>query len=88
MGAGPLTAQELLAWCTGTGTDLTPWEFATVLAMSRAYSAEFEDASDPSRPAPWTDPDAEVANRKRVANGMKGMMRDAMRAQQSQAKGA
>ena len=85
MGATALNAQELCAWCLGTGNALTPWEFATVLAMSRAYHAEFEDASDPGRPPPWTDPDAEAVDRKRVERATRGMLGDAMRAQQRQA---
>lgn len=36
-GLVPLTAQELSAWCAGTGEALTQWEFATLLRMSRAY---------------------------------------------------
>ena len=81
MGEAPLSAQELLAWCAGTGQDLTPWEFATVLQMSRAYAGEYQAAQDPNAPAPWNDPDMTQAKRKMVATGMRELMRAARAAQ-------
>lgn len=39
-GAMPLAATELAAWCQGTATPLAPWEFAAVLAASKAYCAQ------------------------------------------------
>lgn len=77
MGASALSAQELAAWCAGTHADLTPWEFGTVLAMSRGYAGEFEDATAPGRPAPWLDQSVEAQNaeKMRIARAAKAMLR-------------
>lgn len=48
MGLVPLTATELLAWCTGTCKRLAAWEFAALLAASRAYVTQmYADAAKP-----------------------------------------
>jgi len=44
MGSSPLSSTELMAWQTGAGVTLTPFEFTTVLEMSRSYlSAQTQD---------------------------------------------
>lgn len=48
MGPVPLSALELTAWCDGTGEQLTQWEFATLLKLSRAYVAGVH-----AKEAPW-----------------------------------
>ena len=48
MGPVPLSALELTAWCDGTGEQLTQWEFATLLKLSRAYVAGVH-----AKDAPW-----------------------------------
>ena len=73
MGWGPLSAVELRAWCEGCGESLTPWEFRTLLAMSRAYAGEYEPAKEPARVAPFEE-DVE-ARRERVAKRTFAMLR-------------
>ncbi|RYG13187.1 MAG: hypothetical protein EON92_06250 [Burkholderiales bacterium] len=53
MGPVGFSAQELLAWSTGTRTPLSAWEFSTLLDMSRGYATELHGASDGARPPPW-----------------------------------
>lgn len=48
MGPVPLSALEVSAWCDGTGEDLTQWEFATILKLSRAYVGGTQ-----AKLAPW-----------------------------------
>jgi len=39
MGAAPLSSTELMAWQSGAGVDLTPFEFTCILELSRQYLA-------------------------------------------------
>lgn len=50
MGPVPLTAQEIRAWCAGTGERLTHWEFATLREMSEAYVNGSRGKSAPYQP--------------------------------------
>lgn len=75
MSAAPLTATELTAWCAGAGRTLAPWEFAAVLAASRAYVTQLH--SDDAAP-PYGDSsdlsDPEVLSR-RFARSLGGLAR-------------
>jgi hypothetical protein len=53
MGPTPLTSQELTAWQKGSGVDLNPWEFATILSMSRKYIKGYFDGSEYGAQAPF-----------------------------------
>lgn len=77
MGATAVSSLELQAWCAGTGTVLAPWEFGTVLAMSRAYASEFDQAEAPGRPAPWLEQSVEAQNaeKMRIARAAKAALR-------------
>jgi hypothetical protein len=46
----PLTAVEIGAWADGTGESLTPWEFETIRAMSRAFVAGLRAKDAPYEP--------------------------------------
>lgn len=48
MGLVPITAQEVMAWCVGTGEALTHWQFDVLLRLSAAYVAGWR-----SETAPW-----------------------------------
>lgn len=56
MGQVPLSAQELTAWANGTASDLSPWEFATLLDMSHAWCQEYQAAEAPGAKPPYADP--------------------------------
>ncbi|SFI31500.1 hypothetical protein [Nitrosomonas sp. Nm34] len=53
MGPAPLTSQELIAWQQGSGVELNPWEFYTILGMSRKYIAGFINGSEYGAQAPF-----------------------------------
>lgn len=55
-GAVPLTASELAAWQQGTKTYLSPWDFSTILALSRAYCSELVRAKNPDQLPPYGNP--------------------------------
>lgn len=48
--ATPLPAVEVKAWADGTGETLTPWEFETIRAMSRAFVAGMRAKEAPYEP--------------------------------------
>lgn len=54
-GKAPLSHAEILAWQRNTGTRLTPWEAATLRALSGEYLAASADAASPDCPPPWRD---------------------------------
>ncbi|WP_430233962.1 hypothetical protein [Nitrosomonas communis] len=53
MGPAPLTSQELIAWQEGSGISLNPWEFSTVLSMSRKYITRFINGAEYGAQAPF-----------------------------------
>jgi len=53
MGQIPLSSGEVIAWATGTGRHLTPWEFSTLRQMSRAYLQMAQEAEQWTCPAPY-----------------------------------
>ena len=67
-GAGPfensgdglvgISPQRLESWSRGTAYELTPWQFETVLAMSRHYASVF---SDEKAAMPWVSGDSKYA---------------------------
>jgi hypothetical protein len=53
MGPAPLTSHELIAWQQGSGIELSPWEFSTILSMSRKYIQGYFDGSEYGAQAPF-----------------------------------
>lgn len=53
MGAGPVTAEELLAWQIESGIELQPWEARTLRMLSHEYMAESTRAEKRTCPQPW-----------------------------------
>lgn len=54
-GEGPITHQEIAAWCSLTGRELEPWEVDALRRMSGAYLSEAHEATEPKRSPPaWT----------------------------------
>jgi len=76
MGPAPLPPSEILAWQTGTGTPLLPWEFTAIQEMSRAYVSESHAAQRADAQPPYGAPefDREVVARK-VANAFSALAR-------------
>jgi hypothetical protein len=74
MGDVPLTAQELTAWAQGTGCILTPWEFETILTLSRDYYAAYQAARKPTCPAPWINY-TDGNDKARVSKDIKALLR-------------
>lgn len=72
--AVPLTSTELQAWQRMSGIDLTPWEYGTIRAMSRAYVSQLHESEAPDCPSPCAP---ELTEDMRVAAAQK--MRRALR---------
>lgn len=55
-GMGPVSLSwlEIDAWCNRTGATPSTWELLTIKALSEAYVAELNKASEKDRPAPYT----------------------------------
>lgn len=60
MASAPLTAEELLAWQNGAQTPLLPWEFQTVLDISREFVGFLRKAEDPMCPPPYGEAPTET----------------------------
>ncbi len=56
MAAGPLSWQEIDAWCNRTGVDLPPWEARLIRRLSSEYLSESRKAEDENCPPPWRAP--------------------------------
>lgn len=52
-GAIPLTSVELDKWAERSGVYLSPWEFSTILACSRAYCSKLARSKNPEEPPPF-----------------------------------
>ena len=77
MGMTPIAHSELLAWMNGKAIYLSPWEFGTIIEMSRAYISEYYQAETPDHPPPYGTPElefdrAEVA--KKVSSAFKSFI--------------
>lgn len=57
MGLAPLSHCEIAAWMGSTGIRLQPWELRAMHNLSRQYVAEYHQAEDPERPAPYGEPE-------------------------------
>jgi hypothetical protein len=53
MGPVPLTSNELIAWQKGCGVELNPWEFSTILSMSRSYISAYIKGAEYGAAAPF-----------------------------------
>lgn len=53
MGAVPLSASEVMAWASGNGIRLVPWEFRCLREMSRAYLEQLHKSEKPETAAPY-----------------------------------
>lgn len=52
-GLVPLTFTEVKSWAEGTNTELTDWEFRTIVRMSRQFCYQYDISSDPNCEAPY-----------------------------------
>lgn len=59
MGAAPLTWQELNSYCSLLSIELTEWEAAQIMTMSRSYVSWLRKGEDPMMPAPYTREETE-----------------------------
>lgn len=71
LGSGPITSSELAAWQIGRGVDLTPFEFESILEMSRDYLSSMQAGSKPECPPPYGDPVSDF-DRKTVSEKISG----------------
>lgn len=72
-GVVPLSWLEFNAWCALSGNRPTPWEADTVIALSRAYAAMSQKATDPDCPAPHTPDDFDRhALGNKIKQGLRG----------------
>ena len=58
MGEGPVTHEELLAWQSNTGIELSTWEARTLRRLSCDYVSESRAAEKLDAKAPWRAADA------------------------------
>jgi hypothetical protein len=77
MGPVPLSATEIRSWQKGTLIDLEPWEFSTLIEMSRGYVSSFLEGEKPETPPPYGDPVREFDREsvsKKVTNAFKAFL--------------
>ena len=67
MGPAPLSWTDIYHWSMALEKTLLPWEKLMVKSMSNAYVAEYLEAKDTTRPAPYLDKDSSEA-KKNLAN--------------------
>lgn len=48
-----ITAVELDKWAERTGVELSPWEFSTILMLSRTYCSHLIRSQNPDYPPPY-----------------------------------
>jgi len=70
---GPIGWQDILAWSSISGVDLTPWEATTVRRLSKALVNQRHDAKKPTCPEPRLQGD-EVAIRDKVGSQFAAMI--------------
>jgi len=58
IGAGPVSHEELLAWQSNTGIELSAWEARTLRRLSCDYLSESHAAEKRDAKAPWRPADA------------------------------
>lgn len=77
MGPIPLSPTDVLAWQTGSQTDLLPWEFSAILEMSRGYVSMILEGEKPETPPPFGDPVREFDRdsvSKKITNAFKAFI--------------
>ena len=77
MGAIPLSPVEISAWQAGTRTYLLPWEYSTLLEMSRGYVSMIHEGEKPECLPPFGDPVREFdreALSKKVSNAFRAFI--------------
>jgi hypothetical protein len=76
MGVAPLEWKEICAWLDATELSLSVWEKLTIKTLSEAYAAEYNQASDPNRAAPFVYVDEDIqAKRDVVASKIGSILR-------------
>jgi broad specificity phosphatase PhoE len=76
MGVAPLEWPHIESWLNVTELSLTVWEKLTIKNMSEAYAGEYNQASDPNRPAPYVHVDEEMkVDREAVENRLLSALR-------------
>lgn len=71
-GDGPITHQEIAAWCALTGREVEPWEVDALRRMSGAYLSEAHEATDPKRAPPaW---ESEQPTKEQVSNTIESLL--------------
>jgi hypothetical protein len=77
MGAIPLSPVEIQAWQEGTRTYLLPFEFSTLLEMSRGYVSMMHEGEKSETSPPFGDPVREFDREsvsKKVSNAFKAFI--------------
>jgi hypothetical protein len=67
MGQSPLSWTDIKTWSDMTGVEVSGWEGATIRRLSSSYLSEYQQAKDPSRPAPYS-PNITEHGREQVSN--------------------
>lgn len=77
MGPSPLSWQEIDAWLSRTKRELPTWAVLLIREMSEVYVSEVNQATEPTRPAPYTD--VQYVDRQKVSDGLKSLFRGMMK---------
>lgn len=78
MGEAPFGYDQLVAWQSCSGVQLTPWEARILRDLSLAYAGEKALAADPRAAAPGSVDETHeqaVARRDRVSSGLAAQLR-------------
>lgn len=70
MGIVPITWAELYSWIQCSQYVVSPYECDLLIKLSQAYTSEFNQASDPRRPAPYVITEA-LPSKQEVDNKLK-----------------
>lgn len=61
---GPTTHQEILAWVTLSGVEVSAWEVETIMLLSRAYTNALHTMSDEIATPPFMTDDSRLMHAK------------------------
>jgi hypothetical protein len=67
----PIDWQEIRAWQSATGMQLSAWDAKTLRHLSAAYVAQYWEAGEPNCPPPWMP---EQPNAERITKRLDSMM--------------
>jgi len=77
MGSAPLSASEISHWSQLSGIELAPFEYTSIVDMSRHYLSSMQQGAKPDFPPPYGDPVSEFDRTKvatKISNAFKAFI--------------